>query len=190
YDSLGMFSAARVWWTFRVMGLDDVAVLDGGLPKWLAEERPVEDGPPPQRTPRHFTPRKRPAMVHEIDDMVANLKTARHQMVDARPAARFAGEAPEPRAGLRSGRMPGAFNVPTAKVTGNDGTFLDPATLRTVFEKAGIDLAKPVVTTCGSGVTAAVLSLALAEIGHTDNTLYDGSWSEWGARDDLPLETG
>lgn len=190
YDALGMFSAPRVWWTFRIMGCDDVVVLDGGLPKWIAEDRPLEDGPPRQRTKRHFTTRHRPAMVRNVDEVSAAISGGGERLLDARPSKRFNGEAPEPRAGLSSGHMPGAANLPASSLTAPDGTFLQPDALREKFENAGIDLNEPVVTTCGSGVTAAILTLGLAEIGHTNNALYDGSWSEWGARDDLPIEKG
>ncbi len=190
YDALGMFSAPRVWWTFRVMGCDDVVVLDGGLPKWLAEDRPTQDGPPRQRTPRHFTPRQRPAMVRDANEVRDALTSGKERLLDARPAKRFNGQAPEPRAGLRSGHMPGAANLPASALTAEDGTFLPVDELRQRFQNAGIDLNAPVITTCGSGVTAAILSLGLAELDHTDNALYDGSWSEWGARDDVPIETG
>ncbi|MGI9407835.1 MAG: 3-mercaptopyruvate sulfurtransferase [Hyphomicrobiaceae bacterium] len=190
YDSAGLFSAARVWWTFRVMGHDDVAVLNGGLPKWLAEDRSIDNGPPPQRTPRHFTPRHRPAMVRDVNDMRDNIENGKFQTLDARPAARFVGKAEEPRAGLRLGHIPGSENLPAGMITGKDMTVHDIETLQELLEDAGIDLTRPVVTTCGSGVTAAILTLALAEVGHTDNALYDGSWSEWGARDDVPVATG
>ena len=192
YDGAGMFSAARVWWTFRVMGHDNVAVLDGGMPKWRAEGRPVEAGPV-SASERHFTARNNPRMVRHLDEVAAIVEGrggSGAQIVDARSPARFRGEAPEPRPGVRPGHIPGARNVPYGAVLNDDATFKSPADIRAAFEAAGIDLKKPVVTSCGSGVTAAILALALETIGHRDTALYDGSWAEWGARHDLPAATG
>jgi thiosulfate/3-mercaptopyruvate sulfurtransferase len=189
YDSQGFFSAPRVWWTFRAMGHEDVVVLDGGLPKWIAEGRPVEDGVPPPRE-RHFTARYRNDRVRDQAQVRRALGSGKEQLVDARSAARFRGEAPEPRAGLRSGHMPGAFNVPFQQVVAPDGTMKPADQLKAVFEAAGVDLDRPIVTTCGSGVTAAILSLALARLGHDRNALYDGSWSEWGLPGDTEVVTG
>ena len=189
YDSQGFFSAPRVWWTFRAMGHEDVVVLDGGLPKWIAEGRPVEDGVPPPRE-RHFTARYRNDLVRDQAQVRRALGSGKEQLVDARSAARFRGEAPEPRAGLRSGHMPGAFNVPFQQLIAPDGTMKPAEQLKAVFEAAGLDLARPIVTTCGSGVTAAILSLALARLGHDRNALYDGSWSEWGLPGDTEVVTG
>jgi thiosulfate/3-mercaptopyruvate sulfurtransferase len=188
YDQQGMMSAARVWWTFRVFGHRDVAVLDGGLPKWLREGRPVEDRPPQPRE-RHFTARLNNLMVRDRAQLEHNLAEPREQVVDARAAGRFSGREPEPRPGLRSGHIPGSFNVPY-------GTLLDPAAQTFLpgeaiagrFRDAGVDLAKPIVTSCGSGVTAAVLAFALHLIGRDDVALYDGSWAEWGRPGNTPVE--
>lgn len=190
YDSLGLFSAARVWWMFRVMGHDDVAVLDGGLAKWIAEGRPLEEGVPSPRSERHFTARTKTMMVRDKDDLAAASQRGNAQIVDARSAGRFAGREPEPRKGLRSGHIPGSLNLHYASLLNGDGTLKDDAELRRAFEAAGVDLARPVVTTCGSGVTAAILSLGLELLGHGKVSLYDGSWSEWGSDENLPVETG
>jgi thiosulfate/3-mercaptopyruvate sulfurtransferase len=190
YDSKGIFSAARVWWTFRVMGVEDIAVLNGGLPKWKAEGRPLESGAPPMRTTRHFTSRRNADLVRDAADVKAALKDGSAEIVDARSPDRFKGSAPEPRPGLRSGHIPGSVNVPYGKLLKPDGTLKDPAELEALFRRAGVDLSKPVVTSCGSGITASVLALALAEIGHRKTAVYDGSWAEWGADQSLPVETG
>jgi thiosulfate/3-mercaptopyruvate sulfurtransferase len=189
YDALGLFSAARVWWTFRVMGHDDVLVLDGGLPAWQAAGLPVEDGPPNRLSERHFTARLRQDLVRGLADMQARVAAGGGGVIDARPAARFAGQAPEPREGLRSGHMPGATNVPFLDVLNADRTMKSKAALEEVFLAAGVDLRQPFVCTCGSGVTAAVLALALARIGRWDVPVYDGSWAEWGARTDTAIQT-
>jgi len=189
YDQLGLRSAARVWWTFRAMGHLDVVVLDGGLPKWIAEGRPISDMPAPPRE-RHFTPRLSYDLVRDLNQVRKALETGREQVVDARPAGRFTGETPEPRAGLRGGHMPGARNVPASDLLAPDGTMKSPAQLAEIFEKAGVDINKPVVTTCGSGITAAILALALARLGKERTALYDGSWTEWGRREDVPVVTG
>jgi len=190
YDSSGLFSAARVWWTFRVMGVDDVSVLNGGLPKWKREGRPLESGPPRSRTTRHFTARRNLDLVRDVSDVKALLKDKSAELVDARAPERFSGQAPEPRPGLRSGHIPGAHNVPFGKLLNKDGTFKSAPELERLFEEAGVDLSKPVVASCGSGITASVLALGLAEIGHRKTAVYDGSWSEWGADQNLPIETG
>ena len=190
YDSTGLFSAARVWWTFRVMGVDDVSVLNGGLPKWKREGRPLESGPPRSRTARHFTARRNLDLVRDVSDIKALLKDRSAEIVDARAADRFAGKAPEPRPGLRSGHIPGSHNLPYAKLLNKDGTFKTGPEIERLFEEAGVDLTKPVVASCGSGITASVLALGLAEIGHRKAAVYDGSWSEWGADQNLPIETG
>lgn len=189
YNSAGMPSAPRVWWTFRLMGKTDVAVLDGGLAKWQAEGRPVEDMPPIMRD-RHITVQRQAALVRDVTQVAAASKLGDHEIIDARSAERFRGEAPEPREGLRSGHIPGSKNVPFGLLYNPDGTMKEPAELKAIFEAAGVDLAKPAITTCGSGVTAAILFLALERIGHRNHSLYDGSWAEWGSFPDLKIATG
>lgn len=189
YDGAGIFSAARVWWTFRLMGKVDVAVLDGGLPKWRAEGREIEDMAPVVRD-RHMTVSRQNHLVKDVTQVAHAAKLGEAEILDARAAPRFRGEAPEPRAGLRSGHIPGAKNIPFAEVLTADGTMKPPAALKAVFEAAGVDLGKPAITSCGSGVTAAILSLALERIGHRNHALYDGSWAEWGMYDDLRVATG
>ncbi|BAQ71013.1 3-mercaptopyruvate sulfurtransferase [Rhodovulum sulfidophilum] len=189
YDSAGLFSAARVWWTFRLMGKTDIAVLDGGLPKWRTEERPLEDMPPVVRD-RHMTVQRQAGLIKDVTQVAAASKLGDYEIVDARGASRFEGTDPEPRPGLRSGHIPGSKNVPFATLLNADATMKSPEALKAVFEAAGVDLRKPVITSCGSGVTAAILSLALEVIGHRNHSLYDGSWSEWGMYGDLPVETG
>lgn len=189
YDGAGMFSAARVWWLFRLMGKTDVAVLDGGLPKWKAEGQPLEDMPPVVRD-RHITVQRQSHLVRDVAQVAAAAKLGDWQIVDARAAPRFKGEVPEPRPGLRAGHIPGSSNLPFMELLNPDGTMKDLPALKAAFEGAGIDLARPVITTCGSGVTAAVLSLALERLGHNRHALYDGSWSEWGMYPDLAVEKG
>lgn len=189
YDGAGIFSAARVWWTFRLMGKIDVAVLDGGFPKWQAEGREIEDMPPVIRD-RHMTVSRQNQLVKDVTQVAHAAKLGEAEILDARAAARFRGEAPEPRAGLRSGHIPGSKNIPFGEVLNPDGTMKSPAALKQVFEAAGVDLKKPAITSCGSGVTAAILSLALERIGHRNHALYDGSWAEWGMYDDLRVATG
>jgi thiosulfate/3-mercaptopyruvate sulfurtransferase len=188
YDSVGLFSAPRVWWMFRAMGHDAVGVLDGGLPRWMAEGRPVETG---WRNPEHgdFKAHPRPERVRDLDQVAAALADPGRQVLDARPASRFQGAAPEPRPGLRSGHMPGAVNLPFTTLIDGDSLAAEDH-LRAAFAAAGVDSTKPAVTTCGSGVSAAVIALALARLGRDDAAVYDGSWSEWGARDDTAVVTG
>ncbi|CAM8670674.1 MAG: hypothetical protein RI979_186 [Pseudomonadota bacterium] len=189
YDGSGLFSAARVWWTFRLMGKTDVAVLDGGFPKWQAEGREVEDMPPVLRD-RHITVSRQHALVKDVTQVAHAAKLGEAEIIDARSAARFKGEAPEPRPGLRAGHIPGSKNVPYASLLNPDGTMKPVADLRAVFEAAGVNLSKPAITSCGSGVTAAILSLALERMGHKNHALYDGSWAEWGMYEDLAVEKG
>lgn len=189
YDGAGIRSAARVWWTFRLMGKADVAVLDGGFPRWRAEGRPVEDQAPLLRD-RHLTAARQAGLVKDVTQVAAASKLGDHQIVDARPAGRFRGTEPEPWPGLRSGHIPGARNLPFLEVLNPDGTMKDTAALRAAFDAAGVDLARPIITTCGSGVTASVLALALERLGHRDWAVYDGSWAEWGSFPDLKIATG
>lgn len=189
YDNSDVRSAARVWWTFRLMGKKDVAVLDGGFAKWQAEGRPVEDLPPVMRD-RHITVQRQAGLVRDVTQVAAASKLGDYNIIDARAPERFRGEVDEPRPGLRAGHIPGAQNLPFGRLYNADGTMKDPDAIRAEFEAAGIDLSRPAITTCGSGVTAAILSLALERIGHQDHSLYDGSWTEWGSFSDLPIATG
>lgn len=190
YDTAGLFSAARVWWTFRAMGHKDVAVLNGGLKKWKAEGLPLEDGAPTARTARHFSPLQNNELIRELADIKGYVAHQSMQIVDARPAGRFEGKDPEPRPGLRSGHIPGSKNIPSSAVINADGTLKSKDELATIFKAAGIDPARPVVTTCGSGVTASILALALSVIGRSNSAVYDGAWAEWGQDNGLPIETG
>ncbi len=189
YDGAGLFSAARVWWTFRLMGKRDVAVLDGGLPKWQAEGREIEDLPPVVRD-RHMTVARQNHLIKDVTQVAHASKLGDTEIIDARSPERFRGEVEEPRPGLRSGHIPGSKNLPYGDLLNPDGTMKDEAGLRAAFTAAGVDLAKPAITTCGSGITAAILALALERLGKSDHAVYDGSWTEWGMYDDLPIATG
>lgn len=188
YDGPGMYTAPRVWWLLRLMGARQVFVLDGGVDRWKREGRPVT-AEVTKIAPSAFIAKRDMERVASLERMWQIVEDGSVQIADARGPGRFSGEEAEPRAGMRSGHMPGARNVPVASLS-QDGELKDLDALKDIFDKAGIDLTKPVVTSCGSGVTAAVITLALESLGHKDNLLYDGSWSEWGSRADTPVETG
>jgi len=190
YDRPGLMSAGRVWWTLRVFGHDNVAVLDGGLRKWQAEGRPVTSEVPAARSAR-FVPQFRPELVRSRAQMMANLDSRAEQVIDARPAARFSAAEPEARPGLRSGHMPGSLNLPFSAMTDpGTGQVLPPAALRAAFEGAGLDLTRPITASCGSGVTAAALAFGLSLLGHDHVAVYDGAWAEWGLPGETPVEIG
>jgi thiosulfate/3-mercaptopyruvate sulfurtransferase len=188
YDAQGMMSAARVWWMFRIFGAREVAILDGGLPKWLAEGRPVDDEQVTLQE-RHFTARLDNTQVRGKDQVKRNIDSKREQVLDARTAGRFHATEPEIWPGRRSGHIPGAHNLPYGQLLKPDMTFKDSDAMRALYEGAGIDLKQPVVTSCGSGITACVLAFGLHLIGHRDIAVYDGSWAEWGLPGDTPVAT-
>jgi thiosulfate/3-mercaptopyruvate sulfurtransferase len=188
YDGMGLFSAPRVWWTLRVFGIKEVFILDGGLPKWRAEGRPIESGMAAP-APAHFKANFNSALVANYEAVQRALADRSAQVVDSRAADRFRGEAPEPREGVRSGHMPGSLNVPYSDLV-EGGALASPAKIQAAVTKAGVDTSKPVITSCGSGVSAALLWLALDSIGKEPQALYDGSWTDWGSREDAPVATG
>ena len=189
YDKSPLKSSARAWWMLTLFGAHEVAILDGGLAKWRAEGRALEAGKPVVRH-RHFTVWADTAHVRSLSQMTENLNTHAEQVVDARPAGRFAGTDAEPRQGLRSGHIPGARNLPHTLLFNDDGTWKQGDALRAAFADAGVDIAQPIVTTCGSGITAAVLAFGATLLGAKQVALYDGSWSEWGAQQATPVATG
>ncbi len=186
YDSAGILSAPRVWWLFHLFGKTDTAVLDGGLPKWQAEGRAIEDMPPIERD-RHMTVQRNAQWIKDVTQVAAASKLKSAQILDARSSGRFNGDEAEPRAGLRQGHIPNSINLPFQMLLNKNGTMKPTAELGAVFARLGIDMRAPVITTCGSGITAAIISLALARLGHKNHGLYDGSWAEWGMYNDLKV---
>ncbi len=189
YDQKGLFSAARGWWMMGLFGHDRSAVLDGGLPKWIAEGRTLESGAAPKPKPVEFRASLRATRLRGIGDMLENVTAKTEIMVDARAASRFNGTAAEPRPGIRGGHIPGAVNMPVTEMLGPDQTMLPKDALRAKFAAIGVDGSRPVITSCGSGITATVLTLAMARAGLPMGAVYDGSWTEWGGRTDTPVET-
>jgi thiosulfate/3-mercaptopyruvate sulfurtransferase len=190
YDQKGLASAARGWWLMGLFGHDNAAVLDGGLPKWLKEGRPTQDGEPAAPAASVFRPDYRAGLVRGVGDMLRNVLSRSEQVLDARAAGRFTGAVPEPRAGMRSGHIPGSLSLPYTELLHADGTFRSAGEVRGRFEAAGINGSQPVVTSCGSGVTACILTLGLRVAGFPEGSVYDGSWTEWGGRSDTPVEVG
>jgi thiosulfate/3-mercaptopyruvate sulfurtransferase len=189
YDGSGAnLSAGRVWWTFRTFGHEQVAVLDGGMKKWRGEQRSIEQGAV-ILPPGNFTARLDTRAVRDLAAIRANIENRSEQLVDVRSRGRFDGVEPEPRPGLRAGHVPGSINLPYTELVSSDGTLLPPEALRRRLGEAGVDLTRPIVATCGSGTSACALVLGLHSLGHTDTAVYDGAWSEWGARADTPVET-
>jgi thiosulfate/3-mercaptopyruvate sulfurtransferase len=190
YDQKGLASAARGWWLMGLFGHDDAAVLDGGLPKWLREGRRTEDGEPAAPAHGAFRPNYRTGQLRGIGDVLRNVLSRSEQVLDARAAGRFTGVVPEPRAGMRSGHIPGSVSLPYTDLLHEDGTFRPAGEVRGRFEAAGVDGSRPLVTSCGSGVTACILTLGLRIAGFPEGAVYDGSWTEWGGRSDTPIEVG
>ncbi len=189
YDGMGLFSAARVWWMFRLMGHSNIAVLDGGFPKWQADGHPVEDLPPVIRD-RHMTVTRHAHMIKDVTQVAAASKLGDYEIIDARASERFRGDLPEAREGLRAGRIPNSKNVPFGQLLNEDGTMKSATDCADIFKAAGVNLDKPAILSCGSGVTATILALALERLGHDRHAVYDGSWTEWGMYSDLKVETG